>query len=188
MTKGLLLIDLQNEYFEGGKMELVGVQHAAANAARLLGLFRARELPVFHVRHVMPGTDAPAYRAGTPGVQIHHSVAPEGDEVVITKHRINAFRDTSLEDDLRARAVDDLVICGAMSHMCIDAAARAAVDHGFSITVIDDACATLDLEFDGEKIAAQQVHNSYMAALGWGYGRVAKTDDVVNEIGEASAG
>ncbi len=76
MTQGLLIVDLQNEYYEGGKMELVDVERATANAASLLTRFRERDIPVIHVRHVMPGDDAPAYRAGTTGVEIHPNVAP----------------------------------------------------------------------------------------------------------------
>ena len=70
-----------------------------------------------------------------------------------------------------------MVICGAMSHMCIDATTRAAFDFGFNCAVIQDACATRNLEFGGQTIAADQVHGSFMAALGSVYARVLGLDE-----------
>lgn len=75
--------------------------------------------------------------------------------------------------DLKARGVDHAVIVGAMSHMCIDATTRAAYDLGLRCTLIHDACATRDLEFLGKKVKADEVHASFMAALGWWYTKLA---------------
>lgn len=60
--------------------------------------------------------------------------------------------------------------------MCVDAGVRAAADLGYSVTVLHDACATLDLEFDGVQVPAVQVHAAMMAALKFGYANVASTD------------
>ena len=68
--------------------------------------------------------------------------------------------------------VEQVVICGAMSHMCIDATTRAAADLGYSCIVVHDACATKDLEFVGIKILAAEVHGSFMAALASAYANV----------------
>ena len=91
----------------------------------------------------------------------------------------NAFRETSLEGDLRARGVDELVVCGMMTAMCVDATVRAGADLGFATTVAHDACATCDLEFGGESVPAPQVHAAFLAALGDGYAKVVPTDDLV---------
>lgn len=64
---------------------------------------------------------------------------------------------------------------GAMSHMCIEATSRAASDVGYKVTVVEDACATMDLEFNGVKVPAAQVHASAMAALEFGYGTITST-------------
>jgi len=175
MTRALILIDIQNDYFPGGAMELAGMEEASALAGTALEEFRRRGLPVWHVRHesVQPG--ATFFLPGTPGAEIHPSVAPLENEAVIEKHWPNAFRETSLLDQLRSEAVEDLVICGAMSHMCIDATTRAAFDLGFRCTLLADACATRGLFYDGVEVPAGQVHAAFMAALSMPYASVVDT-------------
>jgi len=182
MTTGLLLVDIQNDYFPGGKMELAQPEQAARNAASLLNAFREKGRPVFHVRHSSVGAGATFFLPGTAGAEIHTSVQPIGGEEVIEKNFPNSFRETALEGIIRQAGVTDLVICGAMSHMCIDATTRAAADLGFACTAVQDACATRDLEFAGRKIAAAQVHGASMAALGGAYARVVSTADFMADF------
>jgi nicotinamidase-related amidase len=182
MKKALLLVDIQNDYFPGGKMELVGMKEAAAQAQELLAEFRKRQWPTYHIQHVSRRKGAPFFLPDTPGVAIHEVIAPRPGETVIEKHFPNSFRDTGLQERLTAAGVAELVICGAMSHMCIDATTRAAVDHGFSCAVIHDACATRDLTFGEAVIPAQQVHGAFMAALASFYARILSVDDFLSGI------
>jgi len=99
---------------------------------------------------------------------------------IIQKHFPNSFRDTVLLDALKTEAVERVVICGAMSHMCIDATTRAAADLGFACVLIHDACATRDLEFKGQMVKAAEVHASFMAALGSAYAQVVSCSDFVS--------
>jgi nicotinamidase-related amidase len=179
MNNCLIVIDLQNDYFPGGSMELVGVEEAAANARILLKEFRKKKLPVVHVRHIATRPDAGFFLPETEGAKIHHIVAPEADEIVVVKNYPNSFRNTPLLDILKEIQPDNLVICGAMSHMCIDATTRAAFDAGFNCTVAEDACATKDLIFKGTTIKASQVHASFMAALSAPYAQVRSTTEVI---------
>lgn len=172
MARALLLIDIQRDYFDGGLHPLVGIDDATTKAAELLDRARAAGRPVFHVRHEFTSADAPFFKPGTTGTEIADAVMPKGDEAVITKAAVNAFVGTDLHERLRAADVDELVIAGAMSHMCIQAATRAAADLGYACTVAHDACATRDLEFDGRTVPAAQVHDSSMAALAFGYAQV----------------
>ena len=130
MTTGLLLIDIQNDYFPGGNMELVGMEGAAANAATLLASARAAGVPVFHVRLLSVHEGATFFLPDTEGALTNPVVAPADDETVVEKNFPNSFRSTDLDARLKAAGVDHLVIAGAMSHMCIDAGARAAKDFG----------------------------------------------------------
>ena len=139
MSRGLILVDIQNDYFPGGAMELVGMEQAAERAAEALAAFRGEGLAVFHVQHLAAQPGATFFLPGTPGAEIHPSVAPREGEVVVQKHFPNSFRGTPLLDRLRERDVTELTLCGAMSHMCIDATTRAAFDLGFSCTVLADA-------------------------------------------------
>jgi nicotinamidase-related amidase len=175
--KALLLIDIQNDYFPGGDMELRGIQQASANAAELLDKFRQAKQPLVHVRHVFPSDSAPFFRPNTPGAEIHTSVAPVEGETVITKHNVNSFQQTDLKTLLEALGVKDLVIAGAMSHMCIEGTTRAAADLGYACEVIHDACATREQEFNGRKISAEDVHGAAMSALGFAYANVMSLDD-----------
>jgi nicotinamidase-related amidase len=99
--------------------------------------------------------------------------------LVIVKHHPNSFRESSLLEELRGANIDRLTICGAMSHMCIDATTRAAADYGFDCTVAHDACATRDVEFNGQTVAAQNVHSAFMSALGFAYAKVTTTNDLI---------
>ncbi|PMN93397.1 cysteine hydrolase family protein [Enterovibrio norvegicus] len=174
----LLLIDFQNDYFpsySGAKWALSGTEAAAANAAILLDAFRQQGLPVIHVRHEFPSNDAPFFLPHSDGAHIHASVAPIDDEPVILKHQTNSFRETELQHTLAQLNVDTLVIVGAMSHMCVDAVTRAAVDFNYECHVAHDACATLDLVFNGVTVPASQVHAAFMSALGFGYCNVDST-------------
>ncbi len=182
MQTALLVIDIQNDYFPGGAMELVGMTQAAARARTLLDAWRRARRPLFHVQHIALGPGAAFFRPETPGVEIHESVRPLPGEPVIQKHYPNAFRDTGLLETLTSAGVEELIICGAMSHMCIDASTRAAFDHGFACTVIHDACATRDLVFEGRTIPAEQVHGAFMAALGMRYARVVALKDFLSGL------
>ncbi|WP_127818790.1 cysteine hydrolase family protein [Microbacterium sp. CPCC 204701] len=178
MTRLLLLIDFQRDYFPGGRHPLVDPDAAADAAARLIAGFRAAHERVVHVQHVWDAPDAAFFAPGTPGVEIDHRVAPIGEEPVIVKARPNAFLGTGLEALLRADDPDEVVVAGMMSSMCVDATVRAASDLGFSVAVAHDACAAPDLEFAGSVVPGAQVHAAFMAALG-SYARVADADALV---------
>ena len=177
MKQGLIIVDVQNDYFAGGSMALVGMDEAAANCKKLLEFFRTSRLPLFHIQHLAIRKGASFFVPNTPGCEIHDSVQPKDQETVVTKHFPNAFRETELDSYLREAGVEELVICGAMSHMCIDATTRAGFDLGYPCRVISDACATRDLEFDGRPIKAADVHGAFMAALGGVFAQVESTND-----------
>jgi nicotinamidase-related amidase len=177
MKQGLILIDIQNDYFSGGKMELVGMEKAADNAKKLLDKFRGAKLPVFHVQHISRRAGATFFLPGTDGVKLHESVNPLPGEIVVQKSFPNGFRDTPLLNHLNGAEAKSVVICGAMSHMCIDATTRAAFDLGFSCVVIDDACATRDLQHKGNVVKAEKVHTAFMAALAAFYAKVTSSND-----------
>ena len=177
MKTALLLVDIQNDYFPGGLMELSGMAEAASRAGELLAGCRRQGFPIFHVQHLALRPGATFFLPGTPGAEIHRSVQPLPGERVIEKHFPNSFRDTGLTDLLHGARIEELVIAGAMSHMCIDATTRAAADLGFRCTVVHDACAARDLTFGETVIPAAQVHGAFMAALSPLYARVLSLEE-----------
>lgn len=182
MTRLLLLIDIQRDYFPGGGHPLVDPDAAADAAARLLASFRTTGERVVHVQHVSVGPDAAFLALGTPGAEFDPRVAPDGEEHVIVKHEPNAFLGTGLEALLRAADADEIVVAGMMSSMCVDATVRAASDMGFRVAVAQDACAAPDLAYDGRNVPGAQVHFAFMAALDGTYARVADVDALVGEL------
>lgn len=182
MTCAYLLIDIQNDYFPGGTMELVGSSAAAAQAERLIQAFRRKGLPVIHVQHISTRPGAGFFLPGTHGARIHERVAPIEGEEVFQKHYPNSFRDTGLLAHLRDLGVSQLVIAGMMTHMCIDATTRAAADLGFQCVLAHDACATRALSFGGATVSAENVQTAFLAALNGLFARVSSTDEICSGL------
>jgi len=176
----LILVDIQNDYFKGGGMELEGMEKAAGEASRLLSFFREKDMALFHIQHISIRPGARSFVPQTPGAEFHETVFPLEGEEVIVKHFPNSFRDTNLLSQLKDRHIDTLVICGAMSHMCIDTTVRAAFDLGFSCIVAEDACATRTLSFKGLDIPASSVHGTIMSSLGAVFAEVLSTQEILD--------
>ncbi len=166
----LLIIDIQYFYYPGGKAELVNPKAAGENAGKLLAAFRKKEKTVIHVRHNFE-----------PGGKIHEDVKPVEGEKVISKNHANSFRETDLQEYLKEKKISTLVICGMQTHMCVEAATRAASDLNYNCKVIQDACATRNLKFGGKEVKAEDVHYSTLSSL-TGYAKVLNTSDFLKEF------
>lgn len=174
----LLVIDLQNEYLPTGKLPLVNIKQTAANAVNVIAKARQEGTQVIHVQHIGKA-ESPIFQPSSNGIEFQDIVKPQANETVVIKNQINAFLNTNLKEILDSNEVTELVVIGAMSHICIDAAVRAASDFGYKVKVIHDACATLDLEFSGVKIPAAHVHTTIMAAFEFAYAQVISTEDYI---------
>lgn len=185
-NRALVVIDIQNDYFPGGKWTLFRMEEAADNAAQVIEKFRENGDLVVHIRHEFPTDDAPFFAPNSEGAEIHKKVLPIDGEPVITKNQINSFRDTDLKAVLDRNGIEEIVFVGAMSHMCIDAAVRAANDFGYTCTVVHDACASRALEFGNVVIPAQQAHAAYMSALGFAYAATVSTEEFTTGLTKAA--
>ena len=172
MTKALVLIDLQNDYFPGGSMELVGADAAVERAALLLESFRAQGRPIFHAQHIAKRPGATFFLPGTVGAEIHERVRPKAGERIVVKHFPNAFRETTLLEDLRAAGATTITFAGMMTHMCVDTTVRAAADLGFACSLAQDGCATRALAFGGQPVDAEKVQLAYLAGLNGSFANV----------------
>ena len=179
MSDALVIIDMQNDYFSGGNMELSGIDVAAENTKKILLFYRKTTKPVYHIQHFSIHEGATFFVPNTIGVEINALLNPLGSEKVIKKHFPNSFRETNLLEELQSANINHLTICGAMSHLCVDATTRAAFDLGFRCTLVTDACATRDLTFEDTKIPADFVHGAFMAALSPVYARLKKTEEIM---------
>lgn len=181
MKKALIIIDIQNDYFDNGTMSLVRSDEACENAKLLLDKFRAETLPIIFIQHIATRPDATFFIPNTEGAEIHKSISPLKREKIVVKQYANSFRETDLMEYLKETQIKNLVICGMMTHMCVDATTRAAKDFGFNIAVIGDACATKDLEYNGNVVKAHDVHNSFLSALNYFYSTVQTTEEYLNQ-------
>ncbi len=180
--RALLVIDIQNDYFPGGNMELEGSEEAGRVAGGLLAAFRERALPVFHIQHISTRPGSGFFLPHTDGARIHRSVEPLPGETVVVKHHPNSFRETPLLQLLRDRSVTKLVIVGMMTHMCVDTTTRAACDLGFSCALAHDACAGRALSFDDRTVSARDAHTAYMGALNGIFARVTDGATILAEL------
>ena len=178
MKTALLVIDIQKDYFPGGKYPLVNPLEAAQRAYMILQCFRESGNHHVHIQHISLEPDAMFFISGDRGTDIHDSVAHFEGEPIVYKHEPNSFLNTNLLELLRSWEIERVVITGMMTHMCVDATARAASDLGFQVIIAEDACATRDLKYGDTTIPAEQVHKAFLAALTW-YGRVMKSDEII---------
>jgi nicotinamidase-related amidase len=177
--RAIIVVDLQKDYLSSGSFALTGIDAAAANAARIVEAGRGKGDRIIHVHHIAKEASSPLFAPGTDGIQPIPAVAPREDDTVIIKNYPNSFRETVLHQTLRDGGIEDVVVVGAMSDVCIDATARAAADLGYNLTVVHDACATRDKAFGGSLVPAAQVHATIMSALEFGYGKVTTTAEVL---------
>jgi len=175
----LLIIDIQNFYFEGGRVPLSGPVEASLWARAVLEAFRAKKLPVVHIQHMPKGLEK--FEAGKtdPQYAIHPNVAPAAGETVIVKHYANSFRETDLAALLKKLGAKTLVVTGMQTHMCVEAATRHGSDLGYEIVLVDNACATRDLQHGPTVVPAKSVHAAVLAALNGTYAKVVTTADIL---------
>ena len=159
----LIMVDCQNTY-RRGMMQLTNVEAAIKEAQKLLQMARDLKVPIIHIQHDA-GVGTP-YDVTAEIGQISAEVTPKNGEAVITKNYPNAFINTPLEAQLKALGIENLVLAGFMTHMCINSTARGAFNLGFKPTVVASACATRSLiGANGKTIDAQTMHEAALAAV-----------------------
>ena len=179
MKKALILIDIQNIYFTEGGYRLSNPEKAAENASKLLHYFRQKGLPVIHVKHLF---ETAGYKETVDYLRdFHPYVTPIPEEIVIEKHYPSSFLGTELQQVLNSQGIQELVIAGMMSHMCIDTTVRAAKDYGYPVTLIDDACTTKSLMYHKEVLEAELVHKVFIASLQPVFAKVSTTEAYIAE-------
>ena len=162
-NSALIMVDCQNTY-RRGVMQLTNVEPAIIEAQKLLQMARDLKVPVIHIQHDA-GVGTPYDVTAEIGA-ISAEVAPKSGEAVVLKNYPNSFWHTNLEAQLKALGIEDVVLAGFMTHVCINSTARGAFNLGFKPTVVASACATRSLVgANGKTIDAQVMHDSALAAV-----------------------
>ena len=177
MKEALVIIDVQNDYFEGGKMELKNPSEALKNIKRLLAKFRDEKKEIIFIQHIAVREDAGFFLKNTHGAEIHEEITPLISEKTVVKNYPNSFFNTGLDKYLKEKGVDTLVITGMMTHMCVDSTTRAAKDLGYKCLVIKDTCAPRDFTFEEKTVTAENIQNSFMTALGYYYADIISCEE-----------
>ena len=164
MKEALLIIDVQNDYFPGGANELSRPLEAEKRIQELIAESRTLGRPVIYIQHFNPPGDT-FFLEGSFGAEISERIRPRPEDRVIVKRFPNSFLETDLDETLKSLQVDTLVVCGMMTHMCVDTTVRAAMDYGYQVKLAADACATMDLTLNGETIPAELVQKAFIAAM-----------------------
>ncbi|PSH70875.1 cysteine hydrolase [Phyllobacterium brassicacearum] len=174
----LLVIDFQNEYFEG-KMPIPDGEKALANAKRLIERADADGIRIYHVQHITPA-GSPVFAEDSETSKFHRNIQPAPDHTVVRKSSVSVFPTTDLDQRLKQAGVDTLVIAGLMTHACVAGAARDAVPLGYNVIVANDACATRELDInDGETISHHALHRAALATIDDTFGDILTTDQIV---------
>jgi len=176
----LVLVDFQNDYFEGGKFQLEETEQAANQASKLLKRFRDSNLPIIHIQHIFEDEQAAFFAPDSKGIEIHHSVAPRDSEHVIVKHYIDSFTDTALEQTLIELGIDNLVIVGAMAQACVQTICRSATHKGYKCTVIEDAIAAPKLSSSDDNFTGKQIVATNLLSLTFGGASLSSLDTYLN--------
>lgn len=142
----LIVIDLQNDYFDAGAFPLWEARETADRLVAAIAAARAAGIEVIHVQHVADPAKgiAPFFNAGTPGVDIRPEIrAAAPDAPVIVKHFADSFHHTALEETLKARSVGRLLVCGMMTQNCVTHTAISKAAEKYEVAVVADLSTTV---------------------------------------------
>ena len=178
----LLIIDAQVEYFAPlGKLPLPDGPAAVERIAQVLRWARGRGVPVFHIVHESRKPGAAIFVPGSAGLAIHSAVTPAPGEPVIQKHLPGSFTGTPLEEELRRRGIEQVIVSGFMTQMCCDTTTRQAAHLGFRATILSDAMAAMSVKGpDGVMIPHDVVHRTHLGSLSGFLAEVKRSDEITS--------
>lgn len=147
MTKALVVIDLQNDYFPDGAFPLWNTDQTLENIEKAIAMAKAKGVSVVHVQHVADSSQgiSPFFNEGTDGVNIHERIlAAAPDAPVVKKKFADSFEKTNLEAVLQELGVTELLVCGMMTQNCVTHTAISKAAERYDVSVLIDCCTTVD--------------------------------------------
>lgn len=186
MSRCLLVIDVQNEYFTG-KLPVSYPENSMANVLRAMDGANASGVPVIVVQHAAPQPDSSVFRRGSTEWQLRPEVAVRPRAALIPKSMPGSFTGTDLEKWLREHQIDTVVIAGYMSQMCCDTTARQACHLGFKVEFLSDATGTLDVTNSAGTVTGEELHRAILVTQQMRFSEVLTTDQWIARISQAAA-
>ena len=182
MSRALLVIDVQNEYFAGGAYPITFPADSLARITDAMDGAAEARLPIVVVQHSSVAPDAKAFLPGSRGWQLKGEVDVRKRTLVVEKTLPGAFTGTNLEQWMRDSGIDTLVICGYMAQLCCDTTARQAVHLGFKVEFLADATGTLDLANEAGRVSAQELHRAVLVTQQSRFSRVLPTEAWIESL------
>lgn len=174
----LLVIDFQNEYFNG-KMPIPDGVAAQHNAQCLIEFADQHKMPVIHIQHIGPAGSAVFAQDGKT-VDFHPLMLPRPQDTLVQKTTVSVFASTDIDAQLKKAGIKTLIISGLMTHACVAAAARDATPLGYDVVVASDATATRAItRANGRSVTKDQLHDSALAEIEDTFGSVLTTAQIV---------
>jgi nicotinamidase-related amidase len=147
MEKVLLLIDLQNDYFPGGKFPLWNTNVTLSNIEQAINAAKAKNIPIIHIQHIANSEMgiAPFFNKGSDGAKIHSRILEAApDAPIVIKEFADSFVKTNLEELLNGLGVDELLVCGMMTQNCVTHTAISKSAEKYKVSILPDCCTTVD--------------------------------------------
>ena len=163
--RALLVIDVQNEYVSGNLLiEYPDINSSLANVGRLMDAAKEASIPVIVVQQLAPA-QSPIFAEGSHGGELHAVVKSRTWQHKFSKKLPSAFAGTDLADWLAANHIDTLVVCGYMTHNCVDSTIKHAFHSGLAVEYLQDASGTLSYENKVGYVSAEEIHRSFSIVL-----------------------
>lgn len=181
MKKALLVIDVQNEYFDG-KLPVKYPENSFKNIIKAIDYANQKNIPVILVQHTNLDVYSPNFQKGSREWEIHEEVLAKDHDIIIEKNLPGSFTGTQLESFLIENDVKKVAICGYMTHMCCDTTARQAMHRGFGVEFLNDATGTLDVSNYSGDISAEELHKATLITQAMRFSKVMDTEDWVRSL------
>lgn len=180
MKRGLLVIDVQNEYFFG-KLPVSHPPGSLGNILKAMDAATVNQIPVAMIQHTAKSDTSPVFRKGSPEWELHPDVAKRHWDVLIEKNWPDSFTETNLEEWLKSNRINTLIVCGYMTQMCCDTTARRAFHLGYAVEFLSDATGTLAFKNEAGSVTDEELHRAILVTQSR-FSKVMKTDEWVSHV------
>ncbi len=176
--RALVVIDVQNEYFEGGGLpiEYPPIEQTLPNITRAMDAARASGVPVVVVRHHAP-KGAPLFQADTHNGQLHPEIARRPHDHLVTKTFPSVFTGTDFADWLTRNGITTLSVAGYMTHNCDASTVFEAMHRGFDVEFLADASGALPYANSAGSVTAEEIHRVFSVVFHSNFAAVAATGE-----------
>lgn len=173
MKRALLVVDVQNVYFSG-QLKITHPEGSLANILRVVDGARDAGVPVVVVQHT--ASAMAAFEKGSPAWQLHPEIAARKCDLLIEKSMPGSFTGTCLDEWLKEKQIDAVVIVGYMTQMCCDTTARQAVHLGYKVEFLSDATGTLAISNNAGSVTAEELHRAILVTQAMRFSKVMTTE------------